>query len=108
MTPEPVEPTPPPPPPVDEGPTQTPSTDVLASSFDMYCTRDDDCAAVYEGNACSPVRCANAAIRRDALPEYRAELGAYWSCYEPDDEAQCTSSIGDPAICVAGRCSLAR
>jgi hypothetical protein len=106
VTPEPVEPSQPAVPDAS-GPMQTPSTNVFASSFDTYCTRDDDCVAAYEGNACAPCRCANTAIRRDALPEYRAELGAYWSCYAPEDcAADCTSVIGDPAICVAGRCSL--
>src|SRR5512139_3437602 len=81
--PEPAEPASPSPPDADTSPMQTPSTLVTAASYDQYCTRDDDCAAIYEGNACAPTRCANAAVRRDALPEYRAELGAYWACYEP-------------------------
>ena len=89
----------------DTSPMQTPSTLVLARDFDTYCTRDDECAAIYEGNACAPDRCANAAIRRDALPRYRAELGAYWACYEPQGEV-CAAAIGDAAACVAGRCVL--
>jgi hypothetical protein len=104
VTPEPVEPTPPVPE-VEQGPMQTPSVDVLASSFDAYCTRDDECAAVYEGNACDSCQCANTAIRRDALPEYRAELGAYWSCQD-DGACACERDIGDAALCVAGRCTL--
>ena len=84
-----------------------PSTNVLASSFDQYCTRDDECAAVFEGNACEPCRCANAAIRRDALPKYRAEIGAFWSCHEPTEcAADCQAVTGDSAICVANKCTL--
>ena len=105
--PEPVEPAPPPPPPVDTTPMQTPSTLVLAASFDQSCTRDDECVAIYEGNACAACRCANAAIHRDALPRYRAEIGAYWSCHAPEEcGADCQLVTGDAAICVAGRCAL--
>jgi len=110
LGPEPAEPTQPAPDAavaVDASPMQTPTTLVLANSFDQSCTRDDECVAVYEGNACAPCRCANAAIRRDALPKYRAEIGAYWSCYEPAAcGADCQAVTGDPAICVAGRCTL--
>lgn len=104
-TPEPIEPEPPAP---DAAPTVTPSTDVFAASFDRYCTRDDDCVAVFEGNACESCRCANAAIRRDALPRFRAELGAFWSCHDPSAcAADCRAVTGDPAICVANTCTLA-
>ncbi|MBA3499818.1 MAG: hypothetical protein H0T65_05580 [Deltaproteobacteria bacterium] len=106
--PEPAEPIPPPPPPVDvTSPFQTPSTLVLARAFDQACTRDDECVAVYEGNACTACRCANAAIHRDALPKYRAEIGAYWACYAPEDcGADCQAVTGDAAICVANKCTL--
>lgn len=105
--PEPSEPTTPAPPDADLSPMQTPSTLVLATSFEQFCTRDDECAAVYEGNACEPCRCTNAAIRRDALPKYRVEIGAYWACYEPQAcGTDCQLAIGDAAICVAGRCTL--
>lgn len=110
--PEPAEPTAPAapdatPPPPDASPVQTPSTLVLASGFDQACTRDDECVAVFEGNACDACRCANTAIRRDALPRYRAELGAFWSCHDPATcGGDCAAVIGDPAICVAGRCTL--
>lgn len=111
ITPEPSEPSQPPPDAgvaIDSSPMQTPSTLVLASSFDTYCTRDDDCVAAFEGNACESCRCANTAIRRDALPKYRSELGAYWTCYEQKAcQADCNAVIGDAAICVAGKCALA-
>jgi hypothetical protein len=104
INPEATEPEPPPPDaPVTPGP--VPTTNVFASSFDQYCSTDYDCAAVYEGNACAPTRCANAAIRYDALPKYRAELGAFWSCYEPEPQA-CSYAIGDVAVCVANKCTL--
>jgi hypothetical protein len=105
--PEPAEPVQPAPPDADTSPMQTPSTLVLAKTFDTYCTRDDECAAIYEGNACESCRCANAAIRRDALPRYRVEIGQYWACYAPEDcAADCQAVTGDAAICVAGRCAL--
>ena len=104
MTPEPTEPSQPTPDAfVDNTPTQTQSTSIAASSFDRYCTRDDECTAVFEGNACDPDRCANTAIRRDALPKYRSEIGAYWSCYTPSDDV-CPAVIGDPAACVNNTC----
>jgi hypothetical protein len=91
--------------PAPQGPAAT--TAVRASSYDQYCTRDEECVAVFQGNACQPCRCATAAIRRDALPVYRAELGAFWSCHEPEAcAADCTAVIGDPAVCRAGTCVL--
>ena len=105
--PEPAEPIQPVRPDADTSPMQTPSTLVLASSFDQSCTYDSECVAVYQGNACAPCRCANAAIHRDALPKYRAEIGAYWSCYAPEDcGADCQAVTGDAAICVANKCTL--
>ncbi len=109
VTPDSAEPTQPLPPdapaPIVDAP--VPSTLIFASSFDRYCTRDDDCVAAFEGNACDDCRCANTAIRRDALPKYRVEIGAYWACYAPEAcGADCPAVIGDPAICVAGRCTL--
>lgn len=102
---DPVEPSQPTPD-ADTSPMQTPNALVLANNYDQYCTRDTDCVAVYEGNACDPVRCANAAIRLDELTEYRAELGAYWSCYAPRACPVGNPVTGDAAICVAGRCAL--
>jgi hypothetical protein len=104
--PEAEEPVPPPSPDADTTPWQTPNALVLAGNYDQSCTRDDDCIAVFEGNACSAVQCANAAIRRDELTEYRAELGAYWSCRSAQTCAAGKPVMGDPAICVANKCVL--
>ncbi|MDQ3334434.1 MAG: hypothetical protein M4D80_04680 [Myxococcota bacterium] len=105
--PEPAEPIQPATPDATTSPIQTPSTLVLASRFDQSCTYNSDCVAVYEGSACAPCRCANAAIHRDALPKYRAEIGAYWACYAPEDcGADCQAVTGDAAICVANKCTL--
>ena len=107
VTPDAAEPTPPPDAAITVDAGLLPTTNVFAASFDQYCTRDDDCVAVFEGNACEPCRCANAAIRRDAMPEYRAEIGAFWSCQEPTEcAAGCDVATGDPAICVANKCTL--
>ncbi|MDQ3368593.1 MAG: hypothetical protein M3680_24455, partial [Myxococcota bacterium] len=85
----------------------TASTAIRATSYDQYCTRDDECVAVFQGNACQSCRCAAGAIRRDALTAYRADLGAFWSCHEPQPcAAGCTAVIGDAAICRAGTCTL--
>jgi hypothetical protein len=110
ITPDSAEPTQPPPPDataaVADAP-PAPRTEIAADDHDRYCTRDDECVAAFEGNACDPCRTANTAIRRDALPRNRAELGAYWACYEPEAcEADGGAAIGDPAICVANKCTL--
>ncbi|MBA3391141.1 MAG: hypothetical protein H0T89_00775 [Deltaproteobacteria bacterium] len=111
-------PTPPPPtsppdaalpPDADLSPVQTPqaSTAIRASSYRQDCTRDDECVAVFEGNACQACRCAFNAIHRDALPKYRADLGAFWSCHKPDEcAADCIQVTGDAAKCEAGICVL--
>jgi hypothetical protein len=102
--PEAEEPVSPAPPDADTTPWQTPPVLVLAGNYDQSCTRDGDCIAVFEGNACTAVQCANAAIRRDELTEYRAELGTSWSCRTPQACPVGTPVMGDPAICVANKC----
>jgi len=111
---EPQEPVPPPPsdastidaPPE---PMQTPqaSTAIRASSYPQNCTRDDECIGVFEGDACNPCRCAFNAIRVEAFPKYKSDLGAYWACHKPDDcKAECRQTIGAAAKCEAGTCIL--
>ena len=93
----------------DETPMQTPqaSTAILASSYAQNCTRDDECVAVFEGNACNPCRCAFNAIRADALAKYKADLAQYWACHKPDDcKAECRQLTGDAAKCQDGTCIL--
>lgn len=90
----------------DPTPMQTPNALVLAGNYDQACTRDDDCVAVFEGNACEPVQCANAAIRRDEATAFRAELGSYWSCREVRACPVGQPVMGDPAKCVANKCVL--
>ncbi len=107
---------PPPPPPIDAtepdadlSPVQTPqaSTAIRASSYPQDCTRDDECVAVFEGNACQACRCAFNAIRRDGLAKYRADLGTFWSCHKPEAcAADCIQVTGDAARCDAGTCVL--
>ena len=90
-------------------PMQTPqaSTAILAASYAQHCTRDDECVAVFEGNACNPCRCAFNAIRVDAFAKYKADLGAYWACHKPDEcAADCRQAIGDVAKCENGTCIL--
>ena len=90
-------------------PVQSPqaSTAIVASSYPQNCTRDDECVAVFEGNACNPCRCAFNAIRADALVKYKADLGQYWSCHKPDDcKADCRQVTGDAAKCQDGICIL--
>ena len=83
------------------------STAIVASSYPQNCTRDDECVAVFEGNACNPCRCAFNAIRADALAKYKADLGQYWACHKPDDcKADCRQVTGDAAKCQAGVCIL--
>lgn len=112
---QPQEPAPPPPPadaaapPVEPGPAQTPqaSTAIRASSYPQHCTRDEDCVAVFEGNACQPCRCAFNAIRTDALARYKADLAAFWACHKPEEcAADCINVVGDAAKCDAGTCIL--
>jgi hypothetical protein len=110
---EPVEPVPPPPADAaidaDPGPMQTPqaSTAIRASAYPQHCTRDDECIGVFEGDACSACRCAFNAIRVDAFPKYKADLGAFWACHKPDDcKTECHQEIGAKASCQAGTCIL--
>ena len=104
-----------PPPPADAAidaaptPMQTPQVNatIRASSYAQNCTRDDECIAVFEGDACNPCRCAFNAIRVDAFPKYKSDLGQFWACHKPDDcAADCRQTIGIAAKCDAGTCIL--
>lgn len=104
-----------PPPPADAAidapatPMQTPpeNTVIRASSYAQNCTRDDECIGVFEGDACNPCRCAFNAIRVEAFPKYKSDLGAFWACHKPDDcRADCRQAIGAAAKCDAGTCIL--
>ena len=90
-------------------PMQTPpqSTQIKASSYAQSCTRDDECIGVFEGDACNPCRCAFNAIRVDAFPKYKSDLGQFWACHKPDDcAADCRQAIGTAAKCESGTCVL--
>jgi hypothetical protein len=110
---QPAEPAPPPPADAaidaDQTPMQTPpaNTMIRASAYAQNCTRDDECVGVFEGDACNPCRCAFNAIRADAIPKYKADLGQFWGCYKPDEcKEKCRQSIGDAAKCDSGTCLL--
>jgi hypothetical protein len=113
---EPVEPKPETPPwlidaGVDTGPSpmQTPieGITIRASNYAQHCTRDDECVGVFEGDVCNPCRCAFNAIRVEAFPKYRADLGQAWACHKPDDCRQpCRQITGAAAKCEAGTCTL--
>ena len=90
-------------------PMQTPpaSTQIVAANYAQSCTRDDECIGVFEGDACNPCRCAFNAIRVDAFPKYKSDLGQFWSCHKPDDCAEdCRQTIGIAAKCESGTCVL--
>jgi hypothetical protein len=96
---------------VDAAPTpmQTPqaNTQIRASSYAQHCTRSDECVGVFEGDACNPCRCAFNAIRVEAFPKYKSDLGAFWACHKPDDcGADCRQAIGATAKCEEGTCVL--
>ncbi|MBA3499817.1 MAG: hypothetical protein M4D80_04685 [Myxococcota bacterium] len=107
---EPQEPTPPPPADagVDAAPTplQTQASGTIrASSYAQNCTRDDECVGVFEGDGCNPCRCAFNAIRADAFPKYKSDLGQFWSCRK-EAVCDCRQDIGVAAKCEAGTCVL--
>ena len=110
---EPREPTPPVPADAaaDAAPTpmQTPQANatIRASAYAQNCTRDDECIGVFEGDACNPCRCAFNAIRVDAFPKYRSDLGQFWACHKAEEcGADCRQAIGSAAKCEAGTCVL--
>lgn len=110
---EPVEPTVTPSWLVDAGvdarfdPVQTPPDPIRASSYPQNCARDEDCIGVFEGDVCNPCRCAFNAIRVDAFPRYKSDLGQFWACHKPDEcRQECRQKIGAIAKCEAGTCVL--
>ena len=49
---------------------------IQASNYDQSCTNDSDCAPVAVGDFCDPTAgtCPNAAINKDALSQYQADV----------------------------------
>lgn len=84
------------------------SCTLRASDYDRSCTKDADCVAVGEGNACTVpcgVKCVSTAINGGALAAYQAD-------YDKTPLASCTDLIcGCPAEgfprCANGTCVLA-
>ena len=90
-------------------PIQTPpaNTSIRASSYAQNCTRDDECVAVFEGDACMACQCAFNAIHVAAFPKYKADINQFWACRKQDEcKTTCAQKIGDPAKCDAGTCIL--
>jgi hypothetical protein len=90
-------------------PMQTPieGITIRASKYAQHCTRDDECIGVFEGDVCNPCRCAFNAIRVEAFPKYKTDLGQAWACHKPDDcRQQCRQITGAAAKCEAGTCVL--
>lgn len=82
------------------------SKEILASDYGQSCQEASECVAIYEGHGCAACRCANAAIRKDQLPQYERDLKKFDSCYDfTKCAADCIDVTGGPAECVQGTCT---
>jgi hypothetical protein len=77
---------------------------IQASNYDESCDADTDCVAISQGASCDwcALSCTNAAINREALPQYTSDTANLLQvAYQ-----RCPSSCGGPTstCCVAGTC----
>ena len=78
--------------------------EIRASDFDQSCTGDQDCVAIYQGNACTPCACPNAAIAvadRQAYNDTRASF----QCPQNEDIV-CDACSAPLVACTAGTCAI--
>jgi hypothetical protein len=76
-------------PPTSTNPGQ--DTSVTIAGFDVSCEEDTDCIAVFQGAACEPCKCANAAINRKDLQNYATAFNTAVK--------DCSSGGGDCVSC---------
>jgi hypothetical protein len=75
---------------------------IKASDYDQTCATDTDCAAVTEGDLCTPTcQCGNAAINVSAAAQYEADFEKKVSI-----PAECPCPLGPLPQCNAGVCQL--
>lgn len=70
--------------------------------YDTACVDASDCTAVFIGDLCGLCDCPTAAIRSDALPQYKADL-AVKEAGTPPNECLCPAF---PKACIDGHCTL--
>jgi hypothetical protein len=79
---------------------------ILASNYDQACTRDSDCALIFE----APSGCCSdeiAAINTAAVMKYQADFSAYEAtCHRLDPTTYCDDEpFGYVAACKASKCA---
>jgi hypothetical protein len=77
-------------------------TSISLADFDTSCTVDADCVAVQVGDICG-CDCGNAAINKDGLAAYMAELDDKHKSCHTGVFCDCAVAI---AKCTQGKCGL--
>jgi hypothetical protein len=77
---------------------------ILASNYNQSCTVNAECAAVGEGNACSPctANCYNAAINFQAVPQYLSDVARTPAGSQTAATCNCPATF--PPCCRGGVC----
>ena len=76
---------------------------ISTAGYDVSCTADTDCVAVYAGTLCSACLCPNATINQGAAAAYSAVIAAA----DPSPPACLCPAYGQPT-CIGGTCALVR
>ena len=81
------------------------STTIDTSGYDTACNNDGDCAAVFQGDACTPCLCPNAGVASDAAAKYASDLAALRAKCGPMPAIGCEACAPQVGLCVSNGCS---
>jgi hypothetical protein len=74
---------------------------ISTAGYDVSCTADNDCAAVYAGTLCGACLCPNATVNQGAAAAYNAVIAAA----DPSPPA-CLCPVYGEATCIGGTCTM--
>lgn len=80
-------------------------TQVHASDFDQTCKVASDCAAIYEGEVCTPCPCPNAAIATSQASSYQSKVTSIRATCGPMPGIACQCAARVPA-CAGSKCGV--
>ena len=80
-------------------------TTVSAASYPQACELDGDCAAVFQGDVCTPCGCPNAGILSTALSQYTADVAAMKMQCGPMPAVACKPCTPVRGLCINKACA---
>ena len=80
-------------------------TEINSGSYDRACTVDANCAPVFQGDACAPCRCSNAAVNSSQVARYESDLLNLRTRCGPIPEVACGPCLPRRGLCIGSTCS---